>query len=296
LKTIVVTGANGMLGRHIVLALKQSGCKVIKLTRNDWDMNNWNKFDNFNTLIKGSDAVIHAGASVPTSLNPFNDKILFDVNIRATLNIAEWSRDNKIPFVYVSGAIVYGDFQKEADESNELRWNGFGGFYGLSKLLAEDLLRREEALGLELSIIRPSSIYGYGLGNDKLISSFLKMAKQYGVITINEPVNDCIDFIHAYDVATAIDKIIKYNAWNTFNISSGKCLTIYELAKICAIIVGNTSVKICQDIGKERDPISRFKLNSDLAKKQLNWEPIVDMHNGMQMTYDKKIFSRKIRG
>ena len=97
------------------------------------------------------------------------------------------------------------------------------------------------------------------------------------------PVHDRVDFIHAADVALAILAILKAEAWNTFNIASGSLVSIQELAEACVSVTGRGSVLINEGNSQVRDPISRFALNTDLAKSHLGWQPQFDIKQGLSM-------------
>lgn len=298
LKTIAVTGASGMLGRHIVAALKFADFDVISYSRTArdfelwrcWDLTQWKTEKELDELFESVDAVIHAGAAVPSAQHLCDDNESFDANVRASLNLADWVRKRDLPLVHISGAIVYVDpNDQDIQEDAPIGWSGLGGFYGLTKLLAEDLLRREKDAGLRLAILRPSSIYGYGLGTEKLICSFLSRAHEGSTIELSEPVTDSVDFIHAADVADAVVKVLQDTAWGTFNLASGRSTSINDLAEMCISVAGKGDVKIKQSMQASRHPIRRFDLNCKLARMQLGWSPHVDLSVGIRAISEQKV-------
>jgi len=298
LKNIAVTGASGMLGRHIVAALEFADFNVITCSRpssslqieNCWDLRDWRAEKEFDELFKSVDAIIHAGAAVPNGKDVSNDGWLFDVNVRASFNVAHWARKRRLPLIYISGAIVYADPGREKiGEASRLGENGLGGFYGLTKLLTEDLLGREKAAGLKLTILRPSSIYGYGLGTKKMLCSFLNHAQSGHVIELSEPVEDSVDLVHAADVANAVVRVLKSSKWGIYNLSSGCNTTVNDLAKMCVSVVGQGAIKIKASNKITRSPVSRFALNCALAKQDLGWSAHVSLSTGLRALYDNEI-------
>jgi UDP-glucose 4-epimerase len=297
LTTVAVTGASGMLGRHIVFRLQEVGFDVVCFSSKTnnlntwkyWDLNHWKSIEEFDKLLSCIDVVVHAGAIVPNTSDAHSKSELFDVNIVATLNISQWCRKRKVPLIFISGAIVYIDPYKKDIKENSLRGlNDLGDIYGLSKLLAENILFKEENAGLTLSIIRPSSIYGYGINADKLVCSFLDTASKGCKIKICEPTSDSIDFIHAKDVSSVIEKIITKKAWGTFNVSSGISVSIKELAEQCVLATGHGSIVITSE--KEyRIPHARFNINSDRAKKVLGWSPQVNISQGLHSIFNEQV-------
>ena len=253
-----------------------------------WDLMHWNSDKEFDKSLSFVDVVVHCGAAVPSANKQYSDDELFYTNVGSTLNLARWCRKRNIPLIYISGAIVYKNPYKDHIEERSPRgYNNISGFYGQTKLISEDLLYREKSEGLCLSIIRPSSIYGYGLGKDKLIFSFIDQAINNNLIQIKEPVDDCIDLIHAADVSSAIISIIKKKEWGVFNISSGKCSSIIDIAETCISIVGSGKIEI---LGDKTDNVKkRYALDHSLSIKKLGWKPCIDLYKGISSMLKKEI-------
>lgn len=290
LKRVAVTGASGMLGRHLSAALGCAGFSTIPLARAKlpssdwrcWDLTQWKSVEELDALFAGAEAVIHAGAAVPRSQG-LTEQEAYDANVRATFNLGDWARRRGIPLIYVSGAIVYADPNRPGIcEDAPLGWSGLGGIYGLSKLLAEDQLRRERDLGLRLAILRPSSIYGCGLGTEKIIPLFLSKALVGSAIELTEPVSDRVDLVHAADVADAVVKVMQQEAWSTFNIGAGRGTSMLELAEMCVAVAGKGTVIVKQGNGQSiRPPVSRFGLDCRSAQQSLGWTAQVGLRAGI---------------
>ena len=298
LKTVAVTGSSGMLGRHIVSRLEKDAFNVITVARSKsssnsliWDLTNFASNDELDSLFSKVDVVVHAGAAVPGKTNIYRNDELINVNVVAVVNIAKWCRKNNIPLVYISGAIVYDDpNSKNNTESSKKGWNHLGEFYSLSKLLADDFLVREMKAGLKVSILRPSSIYGFGLKPDKLITSFLSTISNNKPIILKPPVNDCIDLIHAADICSAISLVIQKEEWDIFNLSSGHCTSMMDIAHECISAYGFGNIEISSEVISNRT-ISRFNLNNTKARDKLGWSPTVDLHEGIQSILNETIIS-----
>jgi UDP-glucose 4-epimerase len=158
-----------------------------------------------------------------------------------------------------------------------------GGFYGFSKLLAENSLKHLRSNGLKLAVIRPTSIYGFGLPDNKMLSNFLNVAKADETIHLSPPVDDKIDFIHAADVSLAILAILKNNIWDNFNIASGALISVKELAEACVSVLGRGNINISKENPPDRDSINRFALNIRHAKDSLEWQPSFSIAQGLKM-------------
>ena len=297
LKVIAVTGATGMLGRHVSVALRADGFRVLPCSRSgestggcSWDLTQWKSEHELDELFDGVDAVVHAGAAVPkTGIVP-NDGDMFNINVRACINLAEWARKRGKPIVYISSATVYADPNRNGiQERDPLGCSGLGGLYGMTKLLGEDVLRREEQNGMQLAVLRPSSTYGAGLAPGKMLTNFLKIALQGGAIELMPPVEDRIDFVHAADVADAVVCVLRTGSWETFNIGSERLTSIIELAETCVRVAGRGEVKVKAALESPPEGSTRFGLSCARAKSRLGWESRIGMLDGIRTLLDSSI-------
>jgi len=285
---IAVTGANGMTGSHMVSLLKSKGISVKAVTRQEWDLTEWKSFDELDHIFRSVLAIFHFGAQLP--YNDFkNDnrqtQQIFDANIRSCLNLAEWAKLRNIPIVFLSGAVVYKDpHASKIIETDSKVVNGFGGFYGYSKFLAESIFSHLSAEGLRCIVLRPSSIYGYGLSSEKLVQSYINIASSGGKIQVAGSKNR-INLIHAYDVVNAALKAYKSSAWGVFNISSDTSNSILEIAEIAVSISEKGSIDIMDNV--DNNCFERFDLDSKLAKKDFGFEARVNLKEGMLLMKNK---------
>ena len=286
---VAVTGANGMTGRHMISLLKTKGIKFKAVTRQEWNLSEWKSHDQLDYIFGSVSAVFHFGAMLSNNqLNTDNNQTqkLFDINVRSCLNLAEWAKLRNVPIIFLSGAVVYENpYSTKINENNSKVVNGFGGFYGYSKLLAENIFNHISLDGLKCIILRPSSIYGYGLLSGKLVQNYLDIASSNDLIKVKGSRNK-INFIHAYDVANAAFQAFNKKTWGTFNISSKESNTILEVAEIAVSIFKNGKIEICDD-NKNESEFSRFDLNSELAKKNFGFEPLINLKEGMLLMKNK---------
>lgn len=301
LNAVVLTGASGMLGRHVVSALGSANFRILACTRsteqmNDvaerrvWDLAQWRSFDELDELFEGAQAVVHAGAMVPRNPEPLDEGRMFDVNVRACQNLGEWALARSVPVVHISGAIVYAQQDREnIDETAPTSYTGQGGFYGLTKLLSEDIFRRLRERGLQVAILRPSSIYGFGLSSTKVLRTFLATAARDGTIELTPPVDDRIDLIHATDVATAVVDVLKAEVWKTFNLASGHPPTVLEIANACLAVTGKGKIQVRDTEQDIRKPRKRFFLNCERARRDLGWAPRVGFQQGLTALFENRI-------
>ena len=285
---IAVTGANGMTGSHMVSLLKSKGIPVKAVTRQEWDLTEWKSFDELDHIFRSVLVIFHFGAQLP--YNDFkNDnrqtQQIFDANIRSCLNLAEWAKLRNVPIVFLSGAVVYKDpYTSKIIETDPKVVNGFGGFYGYSKLAAENIFSHFSAEGLKCIILRPSSIYGYGLPSEKLVQNYINIAASGGKIQVTQPKNR-INFIHAYDVVNTALKAYKDSVWGGFNISSDTSNSILDIAEIAISISKNGSIEIVDSM--DNNYFERFDLDSNLAKERFEFKAEINLRKGMTLMKNK---------
>jgi nucleoside-diphosphate-sugar epimerase len=250
----------------------------------------WLRDFEFDDLFASVEAVVHAGAAVPRPGDAPDENQLFDANVRSVANLGEWARRRGVPLIHISGAIVYTNPGAEGlRESDPLGWSGLGGYYGFTKLLAEDVLRREEAAGLQVAIVRPTSIYGFGLRPEKLVPSTVRKARSGEVIELREPVEESTNLIHAADVASAVTALLRERAWITVNVAADANTSILTLAETCVALAGRGTVEIVPSSGATQPPTHRFRLNTELAKARLNWAPSISLADGIRSILDEAV-------
>jgi len=285
-----------MLGRHLRPGLQAAGAEVVAVSRSGaddsavWDLSEWIGMGALDELFPGVQAIVHAGAFVQPS-GDVDEERMFDVNVRACLNLGQWALSRNIPLLYISGAIVYADpcalLQKE---SAPLGWSGLGGFYGFTKLLAEDVLMHLRQQGLQLCMLRPTSIYGHGIGADKMVPRFLATAARGDVIELNQPVSDRVDIVHAADVSEATLAVLENKCWENLNISSGKPVSIIELAEACIAVAGRGRIEITGEVPADYKESVKYSLDIARARECIHWQPRINVRTGLSLLMHGQCF------
>ncbi|SDL48406.1 NAD-dependent epimerase/dehydratase family protein [Tessaracoccus oleiagri] len=183
---IMVTGANGFVGQHIVSGLSLNH-RVLALTRDlghsfpsgveirrspDLSSDSY-----WGDMLNDVEVVVHCAARVHVmrdrSLDPLEE--YREVNLRGTKSLAQASADRGVRrFVFLSSIKVHGEKTSDvaltaADTPNPV------DPYGISKLEAEQALTEiSHQTGMETIIIRPTVIYGSGVkGNIRRMLSLI---------------------------------------------------------------------------------------------------------------------------
>jgi nucleoside-diphosphate-sugar epimerase len=172
-KTVLVTGATGFIGRHLVPALAAAGFRVRPALRRAEDAASFrpdltpvvigdiSADVDWTDALRGVDAVVHLAALAHTDA-AVADAVFDRVNHQATAHLARAARDAGARFVFVSsvraqtGPSAPGILTEDAEPRPT-------DAYGRAKLAAE---RDVAALGGPFVILRPTLVYGYGMGGN----------------------------------------------------------------------------------------------------------------------------------
>lgn len=260
-KKVLVTGANGFIGFHLCNALNEMGYDVADLGKADI-----RDFKEILKILKKHKpyGVFHLAAVLP----PVENNKFFDVNVKGTFNLLEACRlCNVKKFIYSSTMNVYGDVKYlPVDEKHP---TNASNFYGLSKLLGEELIK---LYNFDSVILRYSGVYGPGK-EQGAVANFIKNAK------LNKPLkilnNISWDIVYIKDVVQAniraFEKADKIK-FEIINIGAGKEINIKDLAEKIIQITGSKSKIRTLTFQKSSAPW-HFYFNINKAKKLLNFKP-----------------------
>jgi dihydroflavonol-4-reductase len=161
---VLVSGADGFSGTHLVRGLRGAGHEVIGAVFGRAPLADEIHLDltrpsELSALDLAVDAVVHAAGIVEPSLGA---RTMVEVNVHGTENLAAWARAHSVRhFVHLSSVAVYGAFLLGEDRDERTpRLGRLGGLaYMRSKAHAE--LRLERA-GVPYTMLRPPAIVGAG--------------------------------------------------------------------------------------------------------------------------------------
>ena len=274
-KKILVTGANGFLGRNLVAKLNSLGVNNIGLLREDFDIVD----DDINTLER-CDLVVHLAAYV----NPIESWKKFDkclsVNVNGTKKILDYALKNKSNVIYLN-TYVYGiPGDLPIGESAKTNPNTP---YGVSKLMGEQLCEfYANYQGINVTSLRLFNVYGDSSNENFLVNKIFHQYKNGSSEIKVFSENTYRDFVHVDDV---VDSIIcacdKMNKFKVFNIGSGESLSSRDIYNILNELVGSQLYFSCTGEERENDVLD---IRADISKaaEGLNWTPKISMYEGIK--------------
>ncbi|MGL3108292.1 NAD-dependent epimerase/dehydratase family protein [Bradyrhizobium sp. BR 1432] len=176
---VLVTGASGFLGRHIVPALTRQGWSVRRAVRSpegtdgEVVIKSIGPETDWQAALEGVDAVVHLAARVHYKNEEHAVQLYRDVNVDGTLHLARSAATAGVrQFIFISTVLVHGRSNDGRAPFSESDVPTPRGLYGTSKAEAEAGLRTlARDSDMKISVIRPPLIYGAGAkGNFALLT------------------------------------------------------------------------------------------------------------------------------
>jgi len=176
---VLVTGASGFVGGHVVPALAREGWSVRRAVRsltgadNEVVIETIGPATEWKAALEGVDAVVHLAARVHHKHEEHAVQLYRNVNIAGTLHLARCAAAAGVrQFIFVSTVLVHGRSNEGRAPFSENDILTPRGFYGMSKAAAEAGLRTlARDSDMKISVIRPPLVYGAGAkGNFALLA------------------------------------------------------------------------------------------------------------------------------
>jgi nucleoside-diphosphate-sugar epimerase len=312
MKRILVAGAGGFIGGHLVKELTKKGNKVRAIDikpLNEWyqvseDADNLvldlRLKENCLTAVNGYNEVFNLAADMGGMGFIENNKAACMISVLINTHLLMAAKECGIDrFFYASSACVYnGEKQtdpanpglKESDAYPALAEDG----YGWEKLFSERMCRHfSEDFGLITRVARFHNVYGphgtYDGGREKapaamcrkVIDAQLNGKKE---IVIWGDGHQTRSFMYIDDCIRGILDIMYSNINEPINLGSSEMVSINQLVDIVEDIAGYKMDRK-YDLGAPKGVRGRNSENT-LIKKYLGWEPSIPLKKGMKKTYD----------
>lgn len=229
--------------------------------------------ESYRHAFKNVDCIVHLGAKVQDSANEIGNIKDYMQNIQSTENLLKAMQINGIKkIIFISSVYVYGKQKIPYVEDMSLMPQNC---YGISKASTEYLIEAyKNKMDLNSTILRVGQVLGMRTYENRgFFSMLMENAAGGRDITLYAGTeNAARDYIYVDDVCRAIDYALERDVNGTFNISGGKPITNYDLAKIyCEVFESTSDIKI---ISKDNCSDKQFwYMDVEKAKKCMQWEP-----------------------
>jgi dTDP-glucose 4,6-dehydratase len=303
-RRVVVTGGAGFLGSHLCEALVARGDRVVCVddlstgqTDNVAALETQESFELMVADVSVAfdvdgpvDAVLHfaSPASPPDYLaRPLETLAVGSEGTRHGLALA---KNHGARFLLASTSEVYGD--PSVHPQTESYWGnvnpvGPRSVYDEAKRFAEALtMAWHRTHGTDVGIVRIFNTYGPRLrpGDGRVVSNFVTQALEGRPLTVYGDGSQTRSFCYVSDEVAGILALLDSPVTGPVNIGNPDEHTMLELARIVLEVTDSTSDIVHQPLPTD-DP-TRRRPDIELARRELGWEPVVELWDGLRRTAD----------
>ena len=286
---ILVTGANGLLGHHVVMQLLERKYDVRIIVRSTKDicfdlnkveveLGNFTESSVFRKAAIGCDAVIHIAAVTATNLLNYHDYVPVNLDAnRIIIEVCNHLNINTILFVSTTNTIGYGTNDSCSDEKSPFQFPFTQSYYARTKLEAEKIYENaaiapKSDSEIHIVIIHPAFMIG---AYDVKPSSGKLMLMGYKKRLMLVP-RGGKNFVATADVATAICNALTMGSNGEHYLATGINLSFKEFYEIQSRLGGyKQSIIELPDIvlkiaGKIGDMLQLIGIRTDLCSRNIN--------------------------
>lgn len=259
MKTALVTGAAGFIGRHITAALVTAGYYVRGVDRTEFDagrdtesihMDARSYFRDDNGSWVRYDVAVHCAAVVGGRAKIDGDPLALAVNLELDAALFGWAaRTRPGRVVYISSSAVYPVMLQTWDDARPLRESAVtlhepivglpDQLYGWAKLTGEALAGRARDAGVPVTVVRPFSGYGEDQSPDYPFAAFAERARnRENPFIIWGGGEQVRDWIHVDDICAAILAMIGQDIDGPVNLGTGRPVSMRQLARMMCTAAG----------------------------------------------------------
>lgn len=307
-KKILVTGADGFIGSHLVEKLVDEGHKVKAFVYYN-SFNSWGWLDSFpkdkldkieiftgdirdpngvRTAVKGCDIIFHLAALIAIPYSYHSPDSYVDTNIKGTLNILQAAKDYGIEKVIVtSTSEVYGTgIYVPIDEKHPKQGQSP---YSATKIGADAIADSfYRSFNLPVTIVRPFNTYGPRQSAraviPTIISQILAGKKEIKLGSLN-PTRDLLfvkDTVDGFIEIAKSDKLIGEEV----NIATNNTISIGDLAKMIIKLTGKKVKIVSDDIRKRpvKSEVERLHGSNQKLLANTKWKQKYSLELGLKET------------
>jgi len=306
-KKVLVTGAGGFIGSHLVERLVDAGAAVRAFVRYNSRADagllrmaapetvsqlkliggDLRDGDAIHKAVKGCDIVFHLGALISIPYSYLHPVEVAESNFIGTLNILTACRDLGVQrLIHTSTSEVYGTaLRPMIDETHPLQGQSP---YSASKIGADKMAESFYcAYELPVVTVRPFNTYGPRQSARAVIPTIITQAVAGKTIQLGS--TDTVrDFTFVDDTVNGFLRAAEAADVNgcTFNLGTGEAVSIGELSELIIQKTGSQAgVKVdAARLRPQKSEVRRLLSDNSLARERLGWQPQVNLGDGLDKT------------
>ncbi|MDC3379784.1 NAD-dependent 4,6-dehydratase LegB [Gammaproteobacteria bacterium] len=303
---VLVTGADGFIGSHLVEMLYSEGFKVRALAQYN-SFNNWGWLEDVgckeeieiltgdirdpffcNKICEGVNIIFHLAALIAIPYSYIAPQSYVETNITGTLNICKAALDQRVSrVIHTSTSEVYGSAQYvPIDEAHPLQAQSP---YSASKIGSDAMaMSFFNSFELPLTIARPFNTYGPRQSARAFIPTIisqiannelkLSLGDTSPTRDLNFVLDTCKGFLELANSSEAIGEVV--NIGSNFEISVGEVASLIKLEM-------KSDIEIITDVKRirpKKSEVTRLWCDNQKIKKLTGFKPNYDMASGLKET------------
>jgi dTDP-glucose 4,6-dehydratase len=308
-RPVLVTGAGGFIGSHLVEELAERGARVRAFvrynSRGDWgfigalapqvrervevvagDLRDANAVAD---AARGAATVFHLGAMVSIPYSYVHPREVAETNVVGTLNVLAAARELGVErVVHTSTSEVYGTAQYvPIDERHPLVGQSP---YSASKIAADQLAESfYRSYDLPVAVARPFNTYGPRQSARAVIPTIVSQAIAGERIYIGAR-HPTRDLSYVKDTVRGFVRVAECDAavGQVINLGSGRETSVGDLVDLIVKLVGRR-VEVTFDatrVRPDRSEVGRLLADNTRARELLGWAPEVALEDGLRRTIE----------
>lgn len=309
---VLVTGANGFVGKALCAALLRHGHRVsgaVRRANPDEELGgveyisgiaDINAETDWTVALKGREVVFHLAARVHVMQDKASDPLneFRKVNTAGTEYLARSAAANGVKrLVYVSSIKVNGEETRGDNKFSEMDAPSPQDPYGVSKYEAEQALHRvARETGLEVVIVRPPLVYGAGVKGN--FAQMIKVLAK-GIPLPFASVNNRRSLVYAGNLVDALIACAVHPAASgqTYLVSDGEDVSTPDLLRRLGMAMGHPARlfpcppallllagRLTGKHGQIQRLLGSLQVDSGKIRRELNWMPPYSLEQGLQAT------------
>ena len=302
MKKILVTGGAGFIGNHLCRRLLNEGNYVIcldnfftGLKRHIQDLLGSPNFeliehDIVEEIDLDCDQIYNLACPASPPHYQYDPVKTFKTSVLGILNMLELAQKNKATILQASTSEVYGNPLEHPQ--NEQYWGnvnpiGIRSCYDEGKRAAETLMMDYyRQYGTNIRIVRIFNTYGPNMDpkDGRVVSNCIVQALQNENITVYGDGMQTRSFCYVDDLVEGLIRMMNNskNIAGPVNLGNPSERTVINLAEMVLELTGSKSKIVFMPLPSD-DPVKR-KPDISLAQRELNWNPRVDITDGLKET------------
>ena len=308
-RSVLVTGAGGFIGGHLVARLVGDGARVRALvrynSRNERGTLDWlepevvtevdvilgelRDIESVTRAVRGSEIVLHLAAQIAIPYSYVNPRDFFEVNVLGTLNVAQACLAADVQrVVHTSTSEVYGSAQQiPITEDHPLEPQSP---YAASKLAADKLMDSwQRSFELPVVVIRPFNTYGPRQSARAIIPTIISQALTGKTLSLGS-LHPQRDLTYVQDTVSGMvaAALAPEAVGQTIQLGTGEAVSIGDIVQTIGELMGK-ELRPTLDTARVRPEKSEVQLllsKPDRALATLGWKPGVTLREGLKLTIE----------